>query len=214
MKPILFNSEMVCAVLDGRKTQTRRVIKPQPNDNQLFVADYGDGNKLYADENPPQEVMCPYGRVGDELWVRENTRTICYQRGDKFAYGEHCIEYIADKQLVKCPEEHHDWWRHNWHIRPSTTLPSIFMPRWASRITLEITNIRVERVQEISRADAVAEGISHEVCDHGHKSVCTAGCRPEPEYKFRDLWDSINAKRGYGWEKNPYVWVVEFEVTK
>ena len=212
--PILFNSEMIKAVLDGRKTMTRRVIKGNPSDRHGRL-DFEQGilkqsSQLNGCWHVHKKFKCPYGKIGDVLWVRENTRTICYGRGDEFEYGEFCIEYLADDLLVSCPKEHHDWWRHNWHIRPSTTLPSIFMPRWASRITLEITAIRVERVQKITRADAVAEGIIHEVCDHGHLEVCTAGCWPEPEHKFRDLWDSINKKRGYGWDVNPWCWCVEF----
>lgn len=191
-RPILFNSEMVRAVLDGRKKQTRRIINPQPT--------------LMDNAGQPVILKDPKRKwqVGDKLWVRESTRTICYVRGDEFAYGEFCIEYLADKQLVSCPEERHEWWRHNWHIRPSTTLPSIFMPRWASRITLEITGIGVERVQEITTKGARLEGVSVDAV-----TTSTMGLYRE---NFKSLWDSINKKRGHGWDKNDYVWVVEFEV--
>lgn len=174
--PILFSAEMVRVVLDGRKTQTRRV---------------GEWYKKW--------------QVGDLLWVRENVRTICYQRGPDFSYGEYCIEYIADKTLVKCSEEHEQWWRHNWHIRPSTTIPSIFMPKWAARIWLEITGIKVERVQDMYEQDAEAEGaVKMHLDDLGQTwSTYVRG--------FQSLWDSINAKRGFGWDKNPWCWVIEFK---
>lgn len=204
MKPILFKSELILAILDGCKTQTRRIIKPQPAPSPFSYQSCGvvDGEAVFRSilghaNNPPiLHYKCPYGKVGDKLWVRENVRTICYGRGDEFAYGEHCIEYIADKQLVKCPDEHDKWWRHNWHVRPSTTIPSIHMPKWACRIFLEITGIKVEKVQDITEADAEAEGI-----------LCPGWYSGE----FRKLWDSINKKRGFGWDMNPYNWVVKFK---
>lgn len=215
-RPIIFSTEMVKAILEGRKTQTRRVIKPQPifkrelngigyaakrwstNDAQEWglwleawptLGKWGLASSLHK---------CPYGQECDKLWVRETW------------------------QLIEVFE---DWWYggfegQTWRGKISTSKPndcaigyladtyddgpwrpSIHMPRWASRITLEITDVRVERVQDISEKDAFDEGclpsetlIPYELAiDH-----------------FRELWDSINAKRGYGWDVNPWVWVIEF----
>ena len=150
-RPIIFGSEMVKAILEGRKTQTRRVVKPNPSIAPL--------------------AECPYGEIEDRLWARETY----------FVAGTGKIFYRADGEKLTG-----SWaWR-----------PSIFMHRWASRIDLRITNIRFEQLQAISDSDARAEGVS-----------CDLNCRRP----FMELWDSINAKRGYGWDKNPYVWVIEFE---
>ena len=182
-RPILFNAEMVRAVLDGRKSQTRRVIKPQPPPNHGYHCGPAPGGI-----NPPR---CPYGVPGDRLWVRETwalggdyanakaRRVPTSERSPEF------IRYRASQE--KGP--HTGRWR-----------PSIHMPRWASRITLEVVAIRVERVQDTSYADIWAEGGPASDSD----IVLSAW--------WRHLWDSINAKRGYGWDVNPWVWVVEFKV--
>ncbi len=162
-KPILFSGEMIRAVLDGRKTQTRRVVKPQPVG--LWAA--------------PGKSRCPYGQPGGRLWVRETFYPERSHRGP--------VSYRATWPRDDDPPD--GGWK-----------PSIFMPRWASRITLEIVSVRVEQVQDISEDDARAEGV-----DDG-----TGQTRPLHPYWFRALWDSINSKRGYGWEKNPWVWVVAF----
>jgi len=166
--PILFNTDMVKAILDGRKTQTRRIIKPQP-----FL---GDKFQNYE----PQVGKCPYGYEGDRLWVRETF-------AEPFGKGMGVI-YRADYG-----ENLHTW------------KPSIFMPRWASRITLEVTAVRVERLQEISGKDAQQEGFPW----HGIGATLQFGYRP-PLTWFSDLWDSLNAKRGYGWSNNPWVWCISF----
>lgn len=177
--PILFNAEMVRALLDGRKAQTRRVVKPQPSrvtgwgcigsQGFGFIAEDIDG---YA-----SILRCPYG-LGDHLWVRE---TFCKQIG---AFGESVDYAYRATDGEACGP-----WR-----------PSIRMPRCASRIQLAVTDVRVERVQDISEEDCVAEGISG---NPWHDEML------EP---FAEFWDSINRKRGYGWDANPFVWVVEFEV--
>ncbi len=226
-RPILMNAEMVKAILDGRKTQTRRVVRPALIP---IIEESERVNGKVCLEMLEFDIPCPYGQVGDRRYCRESIRTICYGRGKEFGYGEHCIEYIADKQLVKCLESNDEWWRHNWHVRPSTPIPSIHMPRWASRITLEIKAIRVERVQSISYEDAKAEGVSLDELNNtcmgdcanrqcqrkGTISLCdiyhTDEDCPETE-AFGMLWDSINKKRDYGWDKNPFVWCVEFERT-
>jgi hypothetical protein len=163
--PILFSGPMVNAILTGRKTMTRRVVKPQPEtrrfthngrqyDEWIWPSMRGSGVTGSLDwfiERMPK--YCPYGNIGDRLWVRE-TFAIDLGRNNEVVYQADGLEPVLT-----------DRWR-----------PSIFMPRKHSRITLDITGVRVERVQD-----------------------------------FRDMWDSINAKRGYSWDSNPWVWVVEFK---
>ena len=217
-KPIIFNSEMVRAILDGRKTQTRRIIKPQPiwekkQPNSLKAAGWKWKTKkvglsawVEIDKFLCELTQyCPYGKVGDTLWMRENMRTlVCQSHNKTWEYGEFEIEYIADKTIIRCPDEHEEWWRHNWHIRPAITIPSIHMPKWAARIFLEITNIRVERVQDIIHKDMRAEGVNGIYCGPGLQDFSY-------EKPFMNLWNSLNAKRGYGWDKNPFVWIIEFK---
>jgi hypothetical protein len=222
--PIIFKSEMVKAILEGRKMQTRRIIKPQPK----IVDNIDEGSHvewsckkwpvLTIDGLTDLAYYGPYS-VGDRLWVRENIRTITYPWQDgKFGYGEYLIEYIADEHLISCPKEHEEWWKHNWHIRPSTTIPSIHMPRWASRILLEVTDIRVERVQDISQEDIESEGLWYYSEEYRNQICiwrdCVSGIQNTRIKYFKQLWDSINAKRGYSWEVNPYVWVITFRRIK
>lgn len=182
-RPIIFSGPMVRAILDGRKTQTRRVVKPQPPDSVAGL--YCDGNsEWFSTAFYDVRRRCPFGRTGDRLWVRE---TLAEYDGRWF--------YDADQSPVECvPPYSHS----------GTCCPSIHMPRWASRITLEITGIRVEQVQAVSEEDARAEGVipaPHEMADY------SSPCRAE----YRELWDSLNAKRGYGWDVNPLVFVIEFK---
>lgn len=186
--PILFTGEMVRAILDSRKTQTRRVIKPNPD-----IAGHWKG---WTKERTDHWIrMCPYGRPGDHIWVRESWGT--NSRWDDVKPSllnsgpiPANIFYAADFAAGVHPDRL-DRWR-----------PSIHMPRWASRITLEITGVRVERVQEITGADAVSEGVCDaedcKMADFVHRAM------------YEKLWDSINAKRGYGWDAKPWVWVIEF----
>ena len=187
-RPILFNTEMVQAILEGRKTQTRRVIKPQPDDYGLhnhtrfpmsicsdLIGFWGTVEETGEDI----EFKCKYGITCDRLYVKETWRP----KGHNFPTG-HPYEYQATAEQDGVPVD--EPWK-----------PSIHMPKKAARIWLEITDIRVERVQDISGDGAVAEGI-----------------KSTPDYAidyFASLWDSINQKRGYGWESNPWVWVVEFK---
>jgi hypothetical protein len=141
---------------------------------------------------------CPYGKPGDRLWVRETFGHGCELCGVRFPLAPH-LKYKADGNKCGCSVA----WR-----------PSIHMPRWASRLTLEVTAVRVERVADISEADARAEGITDGGClTCGKNEPC--GCddpKPDARDSFVWLWDSINAERGYGWSVNPFVWVVEFKV--
>ena len=189
-RPILFNAEMVRAVLAGHKTQTRRVVKPQ------FRTAFGQGVALshpsaysvHVDiktaDGSWKWLLCPYGKPGDRLWVRE-TWAAHPQLAD--------VAYRADGEE---PIDSDGWiWHPKWK-------PSIHMPRSLSRITLEVTNVRVERVQDISTEDIIAEVLKSYLREHD------AEC--ELREKFMALWNSINAKRGFGWDVNPFCWVVEF----
>lgn len=209
-RPMLFNAEMVRAVLDGRKTQTRRPFKPQGGrlweySHDLRVPMYqGDGR--YEMFPAP----CPYGAVGDRLWVRETWAhyqtvgpggEVSDGRAGYRADGFDGIEDFRDYTKTEAEGEaeyviiNGDHWR-----------PSIHMPRWASRITLEVTGVRVERVQSIRGSDAVAEGAPVPTNGIGEAVPCPI------EDWFRPLWDSVYTKRGLGWSVNPWVWVVEFRV--
>ena len=179
-RPIIFSGEMVRAILDGRKTQTRRVIKPQPDHIHTFQ------KGILLPQIGDKEIRCPYGQPGDRLWVRET-----WAKNNPVLDAKVC--YRAD---LMSPDLGKPW------------KPSIYMPRWASRITLEIVNVRVERVQEITEADVIAEGIGAFTLARGVLSDAP----PDPRWKFIELWNSINANRGYGWEINPWVWVIEFKV--
>ena len=190
--PILFNGDMVRAILDGRKTQTRRVIKPQP----LWI--YNENIPIKTpDANPMGAIKCPYGSPGDRLWVRETWAPHADDESEKAKRP--LIFYRADG----------DDGRGNPHI--NRWRPSIHMPRWASRILLAVKNVRVERVQDISEEDADAEGFGGDIPSNVFPTIFYGDCGhlSIPEC-FGVLWDSINAKRGYGWDKNPWCWCVEF----
>jgi hypothetical protein len=192
-RPILFSAAMVQAILDGRKTQTRRVVKPQPE-----ISEHGnlkgewllrplDG--LLLPKLQDIAIHCPYGQPGDRLWVRET-------------WAPHDEHTMRQKNASEC------YYRADDETSFSTDgkwRPSIHMPRWASRITLEVTGVCVERLQAISWGDAIAEGI---------RDPRRAAWRVDPVEgcvaKYRELWDSLNASRGAGWDVNPWVWVVEF----
>ncbi len=182
-RPILMQTDNVRAILEGRKTQTRRVIGIPFDEKPIYTSqvkwpDLGNFEVHTKDKSfSGYSYKCPYGQVGDRLWVRESFLIDHYEK----------LFYKAGK--VFHPEFYK--WK-----------SSIFMPRWASRITLEITEIRVERLQEISREDCIKEGIERHLY------------MPAGEYErqnFAFLWDSINGKK-YPWESNPWVWVVAFRV--
>ena len=167
-RPILFSAEMVRAILEGRKTQTRRVMNPQP---------------------PLENISCPY--AVDRLWVRESFAVHSFGGAGENEWVR--LRYPADGKTVeykragKLPGGKREM---------NKKLPSIHMPRWASRINLEVVNVRAEKLHEISPFDVEAEG------------------SPESETVFGGfvrLWDSINGPRGYSWDVNPWVWVIEFK---
>lgn len=209
--PILFSTPMVQAILDGRKIMTRRTVKNIPEGTHrveqigesLFEAHWGiHGNSLFLDG--ATEIKCPY-QPGDRLYVRETWRR--YSRRSECTCYEYChcppdgtILYYAD-----CGPDENKW------------KPSIHMPKAAARIWLEVTNVRVERLQEITEEDAIAEGCTGYPCGPHSSAMGCGECANtgwvggySPVREFLDLWNSLNAKRGYGWEVNPFCWVIEF----
>lgn len=198
-RPIIFSAPMVRAILEGRKTQTRRICKLNPAYVERWKHEPKDA---WASE-------CPYGKPGDRLWVRETWREIVdddlgHLRGAYKASPE-TLRYYSEKHSDK-------QWR-----------SPIHMPRWASRITLEITDVRVQRVKEISIQDVWAEGVQRCIYRHGakpHIHLCDDGpdgCIEEngrryvypPVEAFGNLWNQINVKRA-AWEENPLVWALTF----
>lgn len=208
-RPILFSGPMVRAILDGTKTQTRMVVKPQPTLDHGLVFEGIALGKFGAVSD--SEIACPYGTIGDRLWVKET-----FYRGHGPTWGDHCIVFHADKSFRWHPGSGLD----DYDLKQFDKKPSIFMPRHASRITLEITNIRVERVRDITRDDAMEEGVERvdpysitpdlppgmPAC---WKDYAGKGWMASPIESFRTLWDSINAK-SHPWAANPWVWVIEF----
>lgn len=240
--PVIFSAPMVRAILDGRKTQTRRVFKvPGVAGGQFAITSpdeeiirFDDGTFHYASTAALSgPYPCPYGQLGDRLWVRETwtwtgasstsppetpraagawdklyvtyaadgcARTIetggkvlpLPQQPPQREGEEYCLRdapadfvYTGDNTYV---DRLGQWWKRK--------IPAIHMPRWASRILLEVTDVRVQRLQDISEADALAEGCHSQI---KHSAA------------FADLWDLINAKRGFGWDANPWVWVLTFK---
>jgi hypothetical protein len=213
-RPILLKGEMVRAILEDRKTQTRRILdlpigwdfkasdaghcilgkitSPHPKKNRFgaFIRReiYKDSGKFEHDIVP-----CKYGEPGDRLWVRENFLQLMHGE-----VPDGRVKYLAsiDPRSTGTPKNDGYWWRKR---------PSIHMPRWASRITLEITDVRVERLQDISEADAKAEGVP------GEKEAADAGLAwyDKPRRAFQFLWQSINGPDS--WDTNPWVWVIEFK---
>ncbi len=205
--PILFSGPMVRAILSGQKTQTRRVMKPQPSSDFAPIAvewyaptvldrsgEEQPGAEVFGVYGEEEGYRCPYGAPGERLWVRETWLR------DKEIYL-----YKADfgKGVLS------DSWRGKWK-------PSIHMPRPASRITLDIVSVRVERVQSITREDAKAEGVSNvwswnEERNAKHPEHFRRALLNPYIANYSVLWDEINAGRGYGWDVNPWVWGVEFK---
>lgn len=214
-RPILMNAEMVRATLEDRKTQTRRVINPQPDlpdgwNTNSHVSDIAD--------------YCPFGKPGERIWVRET----CWiwgrwYKNGKTATGRQKWQFKANRTVAAhfdpnnaqnaikgTPRERSAYWKR----------PSIFMPRRACRLLLDVKLIRVERLNDISDTDAIAEGIRyrHELdpcgsCHYQSQIEPNKGFN-SPVAAFRELWDSLNASRGYGWDTNPWCWIIEFERVK
>jgi len=225
-RPILFNGDMVRAILDGHKTQTRRVvdvskIKPSTWKHEGIetirpVAELGWNHKdqWQAKTNRynvwSKGFLCPYGKVGDRLWVREafcpdppDDDSWCYYEysdGAVHRYSNIPVKYQLPKHVLYRAT---DDFNLQWHS-------PIFMPRWASRITLEITGVRVERLNEISGADCSAEGIFHDDSEWHRGCIGIDEEISRIRGAFRNLWDKINGKT-HSWASNPFVWVLEFK---
>ena len=209
-KPILFSTAMVLAILEGRKTQTRRVIKNPINERHIdrLLADWPlsglkelvDGVVSFeiqtdVDDSTVCKTKCPYGNVGDRLWVRETWAYLDLGPED----GGYVYRASENGRAWESTDDSFRW------------KPSIHMPRKACRLELEITDVRVERLHDISDADAIAEGIKPwkgeegQFCNylgHGYISL-------PPKSSFESLWHSINGKER--WDANPWVWVVSFK---
>lgn len=219
-RPILFSEAMIRAILEGRKTQTRRVVKWKVRQKGLNLAfsgleagfyhsdlvasgyvlrSRGGAGGCWNDRTWP--IHCPYGQPGDRLWVRESfSFGISDNPADKgqvgFMFGEE-----GDGLHPDSPKDSAQWCR-TWKKKPS-----IFMPRWASRIALEVIGVRIERLHEISEADAKAEGVKPFPKDP--EGDCFTDGLHRTAYQF--LWNEINGWRGPKcWDANPWVWVVEF----
>ena len=215
-RPIIFSNEMVQAILDGRKTQTRRVVKEQPNrvryNNIVYKGKYG-----WEDEHG-RRLLNLYGEPGDRLWVREKWRivgwggetyqiqysdgTILEEPGDSSEYDEDAYMKLFEQCDKECTDaglelDDDDYYIFKDGVIPTRWRSPIHMPRWASRITLEITDFWAQRVQEISFYELQQEGMQGELT----KAV----------KEYIRLWDSLNEKRGYPWSSNPWAWVIEFE---
>jgi hypothetical protein len=232
---------MVRAILDGRKTTTRRVAIPRYDDRTPCEHWQGDNSGMGATMfrhccHGSEGRGCPHGVVGDRLWVRETWnihRIDSRYDGERYVYQDAHIGYVADNSTSIIHRDH-----------PSKLAraikgnrPSIFMPRWASRITLEIVSVKVERVQEISEEDAKAEGVEQQIAHgnplgwknylwHGDFGSYGMGNKTSDSWPyqfstydsavgcFSSLWHLINAKRGYGWGVNPWVWAITFKRVK
>lgn len=196
-RPILMSAPMVRALLAGTKSQTRRIVKPQPPADKPRSAWFEPGVMGWAAPEVPSadwhRVRCPYGVPGDTLWVRETwavSHAVDHLKPGELPHGAGMVYYAATENIGGLLKR-----------------PSIFMPRWASRITLEIAGVRVERLQDISEADAVEEGV--DPLDFEPPPEENAGYDFSHRAAYARLWEQINGAGS--WEANPYVWVIEFK---
>ena len=238
-RPILFSDAMVRAICAGRKTQTRRVVKvPSPKHGgwmEVIPVDLPDGTRIYMAEERGEGghrpmrwtedagvLTCPYGAPGDRLAVKEAAWVWCERVPNgttptgrpKVRYlpvGQHVVYCAdADRPAARIDDDPtHDW---RWKA-------ARFLPAWAVRTRLEVASVRVEQVQDISEGDALAEGCPGEFCrpcdesgliDGEYCEDCSGEGRHPCSVVFRRLWESINTDRGYGWDANPRVWVIDF----
>lgn len=221
-RPILYSAPMALARIAGLKRQTRRIVKLPSWVPDQDVAIYNlreqckagkhAGIALFEDGRPVRRFVCPFGGVGDRLWGRETWRPVMES-------GRSFIEYAADnaslpvdrgqlagqrKVALRFPGARAEVHSENWH-------PSIFMPRWASRMLDEITEVRIERVQSITDADAIAEGVeSWAASDDGMQMLRELGFAvpTRPRFLFKLLWSKINGAES--WEANPFAWCISF----
>ncbi len=236
-RPIIFDGESVRAILEGRKTQTRRVVKNKTALEWLAPDDLA-GGAMFSPEfvANPENFLSPYGFAGDELWVRE---AFCQRWSDPptpNGYRDGYWYAATDPQPVRVDGDGWTVFRKNGEEASPWKSP-MFMPREASRITLRVTDVRAERVQEIMEADAIAEGATcrdlgwsfdwarvgqlsryatasavkgRDLAPLSERDVALGTAR----MAFGNRWDTINAKRGFGWAVNPWVWAVTFKVIR
>jgi hypothetical protein len=210
--PILFKPDMVAAILDGRKTQTRRILKPQPTSGIVFTEDLLKKGKY---------------SIGDLLWVRETFAP--YIRGDGQDGYDPFIRYMADEREIEVSIDNIEIWdkleEKGYHWRPSIHMHKVFCRLW-----LKVKNIRAERLQDITEEDAKAEGIQafkygveygpeHESIGYGTERLALGAMDCTAKNAFRFLWDSINGKprkdgTDISWKANPWLWVISFEQTE
>ena len=224
-KPILFSTSLVQAILRDEKSQTRRIINPQPPEKwdkcdsikseSAGIIGWYFYNSVNRHDHGYLEKSFPHGTIGDQLWVRET-----FVLDDGHAHRH--VGYRASKETWRIPENGFDdgkGWL-NWHWKPS-----IFMPRSLSRIQLEITDLRAERLQDISEEEAMKEGMQIPAVKEGAVAkllVQISGKYLPKDYgdpskyksHFAAKWDELNLKRGYGWKLNPWVWVITFRRVK
>jgi hypothetical protein len=203
-RPILMSAPMVRALLAGAKTQTRRAVKPQPqtaagvNCTRLRFLDRRGAVVLDEALDAPlphtRNVLCPYGQPGDRLWVRESLG-YCSEYGHYYATDRTFLCSVFDDEAKQTGYSYECDMR-------EASVPSIHLPRRWSRITLEVTGVRVDRLQNISRGDAMAEGCPFPNMAHG----------ADPRAWFADLWQEINGAGSWG--ANPWVWVIEFQTRR
>ncbi|SKA52846.1 hypothetical protein [Photobacterium toruni] len=218
--PMIFNTEMVSALLEGHKIVTRRPLKPQPTKSgRGYIHWHSNIYKTMVNLDAVNSLsmlegflsasdICPVASIGDLIWVRETFQGPLFdtekmpeyqENSTKFETPEYCIYAATDKK-----QEFYDMddnlicrWR-----------PSIHMPRWASRITLKVTDVRIERVKEITDAQAEKEGMMTTEASQNAAIAGGLGWFERPSVQFKNLWQRIYEN----WESNPYVWVIEFEV--
>lgn len=213
------NQEMIRAYMAGQKTQTRRMVKNAPAETDYYHPGWNtDGDRVFTPYQRTNDIErplrlgpyieCPYGQPGDELWFRETFRflgTSMMKLGRTHYHQEGVFQYKSDNEKrtiervwidIEKYMTGHDKWR-----------PSIHMPEWVARFRPKVTGIRVERVQDISKQDVLKEGVKTALPYYNGEN--TTGCIFKNG--FAKLWNSINEKRGYPWESNPWVWVIEFE---
>ncbi|MBS8210739.1 hypothetical protein DM060_01900 [Klebsiella pneumoniae] len=209
---MIFNGEMVRAILDGRKTQTRRIMAPQPADDierGIFPNPEVIGWKSSRRHKHGSTTahFCPYGKPGDRIWVREAFRvhsratdvaTLVYKASERNSWTEQTHRV----PVAVC----------NKPATPEKWTPSLHMPRWASRILLEITDVRVERLNAISQEDAQAEGMELTGWRPTYSDPDSGGEVMTPYDNFAELWSSIYGEDG--WKSNPWVWVIEFKLVE
>ncbi|PXK07026.1 hypothetical protein DMR34_10960 [Klebsiella variicola] len=189
---MIFNAEMVRAILDGRKTQTRRTVKPQPDEDGLAKVTNGP----WVDTSE-RSYRCPFGSIGDRIWVRETWAEAGASAPDLKLYRANYPEHVPSIYENVPPTEEIRW------------TPSIHMPRWASRILLEITDVRVEQLNAISQEDAQAEGMELTGWRPTYSDPDSGGEVMTPYDNFAELWSSIYGEES--WKANSWVWVISFK---